>query len=107
MTEHPAAPTTKAGRAMWAAFNNPDPSWIDDGEEILRAILAIEAEARATARKEVLDAPRLARLLKERYGDSAFGLAVGNLSLERFVMDADAILDSLSTDTREEPTDGA
>ena len=46
-SEHPAAPTTKAGRAMWAAFNDPDPSWIDDGEEILRAIIAIEAEARA------------------------------------------------------------
>lgn len=40
---------------------------------------------------EALDVERLARLLKERYGDAPFGIAVGNLSLDRFQMDAQDI----------------
>ena len=89
MTEHPAAPTTEAGRALAArakrqAFGN----W----EGIAQfEIPAIEAEARAAARKEVLDGFRAEIDGRTWHPDDLDRLNI--------------ILDSLSTDTREEPSD--
>ena len=66
-------------------------------------VIAIEAEARAAARKEVLD--EIDREMPDEWtpwesdkADEAFGY---NDALRRVRI----ILDSLSTDTREEPTD--
>ena len=87
MTEHPAAPTTEAGRRLWA---QPKYAENESWDAWTTAIIAVEAEARAAARKEVLDEIR-ARL-HPVYDGKDFD----------FIR---AILDSLSTDTREEPTD--
>ena len=58
-------------------------------------ILAIEAEARAAARKKVLDEIR-----------HAIVRAGHEHSTVRSLVEIQAALDSLSTDTREEPSDG-
>jgi hypothetical protein len=83
----PAAPTTEAGRTLEREIGG------DYGEEIA----GIEAEARAAARKEVLDEmERGLRAIHEESSDpSSRNLAASML----------AALDSLSTDTREEPSD--
>jgi hypothetical protein len=48
------------------------------------------------------DVETLARLLKERYGDASFGLAVGTLTLDRFRLDAEALLSGTEESTEPE-----
>ena len=89
MTEHPAAPTTRRGKAVLSEM--PDRirgPWTPFREEQWGGTIAtIEAEARVAARKEVLDEIRL----------RTRGCGCDNNHLTD-------LLDSLSTDTREEPT---
>jgi hypothetical protein len=104
MTEHPAAPTTEASKhcLKWIAFVEKvdDPAGNTIYDELQRIFLPrIEAEARAAARKEVLNEARdrLTKAVAKR------DFMSGPLSAASMF----AILDSLSTDTREEPgTDG-
>ena len=94
MSEHPAAPTTEAGRhmLMWLrSVQRPGTYPIRD------AILAIETEARAAARKEVLD--------EIRRNMPVAVLATDGGPTVAYAMEVTDILDSLSTDTREEPSD--
>ena len=94
MTEHPAAPTTEVATTFLAAVAGATVSGktvtIKDVnlDELRELFTRIEAEARAAARKEVLD--RLA--MRE--------VSVGPLDAysKRSVLE---VLDSLSTDTRE------
>ena len=95
MTEHPAAPTSPARQLLSLVENlYEDVRSIERREvgEVYKLVAAIEAEARAAARKEVLD--RLA--MRE--------VSVGPLDAysKRSVLE---VLDSLSTDTREETID--
>lgn len=96
----PAAPTTEAGRDLLSACDSG--GWITWDHQLVslngmrRAILAIEAEARAAARKEVLE--RLERGLRAIHETSS-DPSSRNLSASML-----AVLDSLSTDTREEPS---
>ena len=99
MTEHPAAPPTEAGRTLIDQIEGLDYDAYDAGRAAFGswtdAIRAIEAEARAAARKEVLDE---VRTICEEWGHTddwnVESIYVSTL-LER--------LDSLSIDTREEP----
>lgn len=86
MTEHPAAPMTEAGRRL---LNRR--SYWSGNTEIRDGILAIEDQARAAARKEVLD--DIDDALPVAYGDDQ----------ANYKSEVSAILDSLSTDTRKEP----
>ena len=84
-------PRTEAGRALLHAmrFHYPD-------EQVAawrKEIEAVEHEAAA------LDVERLARELKFRYGDAAFGIASGNLSLDRFRSDAESIIARLAAES--------
>ena len=89
VTEHPAAPATEAGRRLFTD-NEPMDMWESDGVT-WEDITAVEAEARAAARKEVLDE---AKELLDSVDD-------GPNPRSRFRR----ILEVLSTDTREEPSD--
>ena len=103
MTEHPAAPTTEAGRkalgiieagvnTRWkglAAYN-----WSVSAYAASR-VVAIEDEARAAARKEVDDALRPALNEAHQYAGASYFAGAAVRKVIR-------ILDSLSTDTRED-----
>ena len=103
MTEHPAAPPTEAGRTLIDQIEGLDYDAYDAGRAAFGswtdAIRAIEAEARAAARKEVLDE------IRQRLPGYMDDLNSEELSGYTFAVNQfGAILDSLSTDTREEPT---
>ena len=98
MTEHPAAPRTEAARDLMTNLSKvaDSDSW---AWWAMQGILAIESEARAAARKEVLlSEDELIDIIEQAIFETGTGLEAAVLAAER-------ILDSLSTDTREEPTD--
>ena len=71
----------------------------DDEQAAVVEWARIEAEARATARKEVLDVERVADDVRWGYSKSEYSRGF-NDGIDALI----ARLDSLSTDTREEPT---
>ena len=91
MTEHPAAPTSPARQLLSLVENlYEDVRSIERREvgEVYKLVLAVESEARAAARKEVLDE------IREHFRTDAPTAVTTTRTVRR-------ILDSLSTDTRE------
>ena len=98
MTEHPAAPTTEAGRAFVREFGvGGIYSGQGDVAFARRSVSKIEAEARAAARKEVTPEMLAIAIIRIWHGSSEEPNAAD-------IEEARLILDSLSTDTREEPS---
>ena len=117
MTEHPAAPTTEAGQSFlrWMADRE---LWhpIDGRRDVTTGyLLVVEAEARAAARKEVIAIIEALPIMAAQHscwddheGGTNGPHADGTPCRDRVLweaVDRRAILDSLSTDTREEPSD--
>ena len=100
MTEHPAAPTTEAGRETHTLLHRLS-SQMKTCEMVPCPFAGLarrtEVEARAAARKEVLD--------EIRRNMPVAVLATDGGPTVAYAMEVTDILDSLSTDTREEPTD--